>query len=101
MKKALGLDAAKGMYSGAAPISKDTLDYFSSLDMPVYEGESVNETITPSCIAPVCGGELSQTPLLVRWVCHRLWDERVRGRLRHVLQRGLADGLCGPPAARN
>ena len=41
MKKALGLESAKGCYSGAAPISTDTLNYFASLDIPVYEGINV------------------------------------------------------------
>ena len=37
IKEALGLDCSKGCYTAAAPISPETLYYFGSLDIPVYE----------------------------------------------------------------
>ena len=37
VKAALGLNKCHGFYSAAAPMSKDTLDYFLSLDMRIYE----------------------------------------------------------------
>jgi len=37
IKEALGLDQCKACFTAAAPISVDTLNYFASLDLPVYE----------------------------------------------------------------
>jgi long-chain-fatty-acid--CoA ligase ACSBG len=37
IKEALGLDQSKGCFTAAAPISAETLLYFGSLDIPVYE----------------------------------------------------------------
>ena len=37
VKKALGLDAAMACFTAAAPISRSTLDYFASLDLPILE----------------------------------------------------------------
>ena len=37
IKDALGLGESKGCFTAAAPISVDTLNYFASLDIPVYE----------------------------------------------------------------
>lgn len=37
IKAALGLDQAKGCFSAAAPIAPETILYFASLDIPIYE----------------------------------------------------------------
>ena len=37
IKEALGLDQCKYFFTAAAPISEDTLRYFASLDIPIYE----------------------------------------------------------------
>jgi len=37
VKAALGLDQCKGCFTAAAPIAPETLWYFASLDIPVYE----------------------------------------------------------------
>ena len=37
IKEAIGLDQTKGCFTAAAPISSETLWYFASLDIPVYE----------------------------------------------------------------
>lgn len=37
IKEALGFNCCLGYYTAAAPISRDTLDYFASLDIPILE----------------------------------------------------------------
>ena len=37
IKEALGLQRSKGCFTAAAPIAPETLLYFGSLDIPVYE----------------------------------------------------------------
>jgi long-chain-fatty-acid--CoA ligase ACSBG len=37
VKEALGLDQCVACFSGAAPITKEVVDYFGSLDLPIYE----------------------------------------------------------------
>jgi long-chain acyl-CoA synthetase len=51
VREALGLDQAKYFYSGSAPISREVVEYFASLNMPIYEGFGMSE----------CGGGYSLT----------------------------------------
>jgi long-chain-fatty-acid--CoA ligase ACSBG len=51
IKKALGLDQAKGCFTAAAPISPDTLWYFASLDIPVYEVFGQSECTGPHTVS--------------------------------------------------
>mmetsp|Transcript_27277 Transcript_27277/g.27510 ORF Transcript_27277/g.27510 Transcript_27277/m.27510 type:complete len:663 (-) Transcript_27277:375-2363(-) len=51
IKNILGLDAAKGCYTAAAPISVDTLNYFASLDIPVYEVFGQSECTGPHTVS--------------------------------------------------
>ena len=44
IKEALGLDQAKYFFSGAAPISKDTMNYFMSLDIKIMELYGMSES---------------------------------------------------------
>jgi long-chain acyl-CoA synthetase len=48
MKAALGLDRAKTLVSGAAPIAKDVLEFFSSIDLPVCEVYGQSEGSGPT-----------------------------------------------------
>jgi long-chain-fatty-acid--CoA ligase ACSBG len=48
--KQLGLDKCKWMYSGAAPITKDTLDFFISLGLPLCEVYGMSESTGPHCV---------------------------------------------------
>ena len=43
VKEALGLDRCRLMYSGAAPIMRETIDYFFSLNMPLLEAYGMSE----------------------------------------------------------
>jgi long-subunit acyl-CoA synthetase (AMP-forming) len=44
IKRALGLSDCKYYFSGAAPISRETLDYFSKIDIIIYEIFGMSET---------------------------------------------------------
>ncbi len=69
VKEALGLDQAKSCFTAAAPISPETLWYFASLDIPVYEVFGQSESTGPhtisaakrwkigSCGRPIYGSE--------------------------------------------
>jgi long-chain-fatty-acid--CoA ligase ACSBG len=51
VKEALGLDQTKGCFTAAAPISPDTLWYFASLDIPVYEVFGQSECTGPHTVS--------------------------------------------------
>lgn len=60
VKAALGLDAAVFMGTGAAPIRKETLEYFSSLDLVVCELFGMSECSGPHTVS---------TPKFFRFGC--------------------------------
>uniref|UniRef100_A0A8C9VXM2 long-chain-fatty-acid--CoA ligase n=1 Tax=Scleropages formosus TaxID=113540 RepID=A0A8C9VXM2_SCLFO len=47
VRQALGLDRCKACYTGAAPIAKETLEYFMSLGIPLYELYGMSESAGP------------------------------------------------------
>lgn len=49
----LGLDKCRSFYSGAAPITKDTLDFFISLGIPLCEVYGMSESTGPHSIGTV------------------------------------------------
>ncbi|XP_026201525.1 long-chain-fatty-acid--CoA ligase ACSBG2 isoform X3 [Anabas testudineus] len=51
VRKALGLDRCYRCYTGAAPITKDTLEFFLSLDIPLYELYGMSESTGPHTIS--------------------------------------------------
>jgi long-chain-fatty-acid--CoA ligase ACSBG len=48
---ALGFDRCRFMMTGAAPISRDTLRYFGSLNMPVHELYGMSESTGPQTLS--------------------------------------------------
>lgn len=42
---------------GTAPISKDVLEYFMSLDLPIMEGYGLSESMSLCSMSKVEGGE--------------------------------------------
>lgn len=50
IRMALGLDECKACFTAAAPISQETLDYFASLDIPVYEVFGASENTGPHTV---------------------------------------------------
>ncbi|XP_029439013.1 long-chain-fatty-acid--CoA ligase ACSBG2-like isoform X1 [Rhinatrema bivittatum] len=62
---AVGLDRCKVCSTGAAPISKDTLEYFMSVNLPIYEVYGMSESSGPHTVSnrknfriTSCGKEL-------------------------------------------
>lgn len=51
VRKALGLDRCSRCYTGAAPITNDTLEFFLSLDIPLYELYGMSESTGPHTIS--------------------------------------------------
>ncbi|XP_060088609.1 long-chain-fatty-acid--CoA ligase ACSBG2 [Heteronotia binoei] len=51
VRKALGLDHCTKCFTGAAPITKETLEYFLSLDIPVYELYGMSESSGPHTLS--------------------------------------------------
>ncbi|XP_072834125.2 long-chain-fatty-acid--CoA ligase ACSBG2 isoform X1 [Pogona vitticeps] len=51
VQKALGLDRCSKCYTGAAPITRDTLEYFLSLDIPIYELYGMSESSGPHTVS--------------------------------------------------
>lgn len=51
VRKALGLDRCRLCFTGAAPITKETLEFFLSLDLPVYELYGMSESSGPHTIS--------------------------------------------------
>ncbi|XP_034026833.1 long-chain-fatty-acid--CoA ligase ACSBG2-like isoform X2 [Thalassophryne amazonica] len=51
VRAALGLDRAKFCFTGAAPITKDTLEYFMSLNIPLMEVYGMSESSGPHTVS--------------------------------------------------
>ncbi|KAL7828954.1 hypothetical protein SRHO_G00325880 [Serrasalmus rhombeus] len=51
VRKALGLDRCRQCFTGAAPITKETLEFFLSLDIPLYELYGMSESSGPHTIS--------------------------------------------------
>lgn len=51
VRAALGLDRCKICFTGAAPITKDTLEYFMSLNIPLMEIYGMSESSGPHTIS--------------------------------------------------
>uniref|UniRef100_UPI00398F2CDB long-chain-fatty-acid--CoA ligase ACSBG2 isoform X1 n=2 Tax=Pristiophorus japonicus TaxID=55135 RepID=UPI00398F2CDB len=51
VRNALGLNRCAKCYTGAAPITKDTLEFFLSLNIPVYELYGMSESSGPHTIS--------------------------------------------------
>ncbi|XP_063864426.1 long-chain-fatty-acid--CoA ligase ACSBG2-like isoform X2 [Scylla paramamosain] len=46
VKAAIGLSRSTGLISGGAPISKEVLEFFMSLDLPIMEGYGLSESMS-------------------------------------------------------
>ncbi|XP_025966642.2 long-chain-fatty-acid--CoA ligase ACSBG2 isoform X2 [Dromaius novaehollandiae] len=72
VRKALGLDRCTKCYTGAAPITKETLEFFLSLNIPVYELYGMSESSGPHTISlphavklTSCGKEITGCRTLI------------------------------------
>ncbi|KAJ7308196.1 hypothetical protein JRQ81_008714 [Phrynocephalus forsythii] len=60
--KALGLDRCTKCYTGAAPIARDTLEFFLSLDLPIYELYGMSESTGPHTVSHPKAHRLTSHP---------------------------------------
>uniref|UniRef100_A0AAY4CCL9 long-chain-fatty-acid--CoA ligase n=1 Tax=Denticeps clupeoides TaxID=299321 RepID=A0AAY4CCL9_9TELE len=51
VRAALGLDRCRSCFTGAAPITKDTLEYFMSLYIPLFELYGMSESTGPHTVS--------------------------------------------------
>ncbi|XP_053317836.1 long-chain-fatty-acid--CoA ligase ACSBG1 isoform X2 [Spea bombifrons] len=51
IRKALGFSRCQKHFSGAAPISKETLEFFLGLNITLYEAYGMSETTGPHCMS--------------------------------------------------
>ncbi len=92
VRKALGLDRARACVTTAAPISRDTLEYFLSLGIPLLELYGMSECTGPATLSPPgayrtgkCGKVLPGAELKVAE------DSEVCMRGKHVFKGYLKD----------
>ncbi len=57
--KQLGLDQCQSIHSGAAPITRDTLDFFISIGIPLTEVYGMSETTGPHCTGTIRANRLT------------------------------------------
>jgi long-chain-fatty-acid--CoA ligase ACSBG len=90
----LGLDRAKQLFTGAAPIGQDTLRYFGALQLPVMELYGMSECTGPQTLSLVnyfkagaCGVSLPGTEIKIDHVAGR--DREGEGEIcfrgRHIM----------------
>lgn len=99
IKKALGLDACKIRATGAAPITLATLEYFMSLDMPLFELYGMSESSGPHSVSfpgSVKMGCVGRTmPGVETWIAHP--DAKTQGEIcmrgRHVFMGYMKDKI--------
>jgi len=51
VRKAIGLDRCTKCFTGAAPISRETLEFFLSLNIPVFELYGMSESSGPHTVS--------------------------------------------------
>ena len=51
VRAALGFDRCRACFTGAAPITKETLEYFMSLNLPLFELYGMSESTGPHTIS--------------------------------------------------
>ncbi|KAJ8389604.1 hypothetical protein AAFF_G00118410 [Aldrovandia affinis] len=51
VRKGLGLDRCNKCYTGAAPIARETMEFFLSLDIPLFELYGMSETSGPHSVS--------------------------------------------------
>lgn len=87
----LGLDRCKLQASGAAPITKQTLEYLMSVDVPVLDLYGMSESSGPQCVSVPgghkigsCGRAMPGTELVVHNPDPRKGEGELIYRGRHI-----------------
>jgi long-chain-fatty-acid--CoA ligase ACSBG len=63
IKQALGLDCCLAFFFGAAPMKQATIDYFSSLDIPLFNCYGLSETTGGTTMHTIDGFRLDTAGL--------------------------------------
>lgn len=63
VRTALGLDRCKICFTGAAPVTKDTLEYFMSLNVPLMELYGMSESSGPHTVSVNSDYKLTRSAL--------------------------------------
>lgn len=75
----LGLDKCRVFYSGAAPITKETLDFFISLGIPLCETYGMSESTGPHSIGTAISNKVTSVGSLRRFNRSKLRDKNAEG----------------------
>lgn len=70
VRAALGLDRCKLCFTGAAPITKDTLEFFMSLNMPLLELYGMSESSGPHTISTDTHYKITRSAAKRCGTCH-------------------------------
>ena len=87
IKNALGLDQCRACITAAAPIAKETLQYFASLDIPLYEVYGQSECTGPATLnTPHFGWRIGSVGRVLPGTQMRLDDatEEIQYTGRHI-----------------
>ncbi|MGH0184835.1 UNVERIFIED_CONTAM: hypothetical protein FKN15_017449 [Acipenser sinensis] len=76
VRAALGLDRCTMCFTGAAPITKDTLEYFMSLNLPIYELYGMSESSGPHAVSNEAAFRIMRTVLSMP--SKALWQHLVK-----------------------
>lgn len=77
--KQLGLDQAKFVFSGAAPITKETLEFFISLGLPLCEVYGMSESTGPHCVGITHSNRVTSVGALERYNRSKLINKDADG----------------------
>ncbi|RNA00070.1 long-chain-fatty-acid-- ligase ACSBG2 [Brachionus plicatilis] len=77
--KLLGLDKCRVFYSGAAPITKETLDFFINLGIPLCEVYGMSESTGPHSIGTAVANKVTSVGLLRQFNRSKLREKNAEG----------------------
>ncbi len=95
VRKALGLDRCRMQVTAAAPISKETLDFFLSLGIPIYELYGMSESTGPATISYPGQFRLGSAGVCIKGGEVKIADDgEILIRGRHVFMGYLEDPVA-------
>ena len=70
VREALGLDRCSRCFTGAAPITRDTLEFFLSLNIPVYELYGMSESSGPHAVSIDKAYKMARLDFIYLFILH-------------------------------